>query len=137
MSDEKQILDFWENKHIYKTSGVLTEKSEEFYRDEFINNYAKWSQNVKELNVTIKEHLEFRGFPMKYWEEMKYDWFCQQVIDLIAEWIKVNQDIMPQDVLIITEKLIADYIAICINKYNEHAYTINALLDSVKTIVMK
>jgi len=134
--DDKKIVDFWDNKQYYKTPELLKEKAREFYTEEFINNYDKWSANVNELNNAIKSHLIHIQFPMQYWKEMKYDWFCESINKLIQEWITFNNDILLADIPIITEKLIADYIAICVDKYMENKYTINSLLDSIKTPVM-
>jgi len=134
--DEKKIVDFWDNKHYYKTPELLKEKAREYYTEEFINNYSKWSQNVIELNVAIRTHLQSKNFPMQHYDEMKYDWFCENINKLIQDWITSNNDIMIADVSIIMEKLIADYIAICLAKYTENAYTINTLLDSIKKAVI-
>lgn len=134
--DEGKIVDFWDNKHFYKTPELLKEKAREFYTEEFINNYAKWSANVTELNSLIRNHLDSKSFPMQYWEEMKYDWFCENINKLIQEWITVNDDIILADIPIITEKLIADYIAICLTKFTEQQYTIASLIESIKRVVV-
>ena len=136
MSDEKKIEDFWENKQYYKEPELLKEKAREFYTEEFINSYDKWSSNLKELNNAIRVHLESKNFPMKYWEEIKYDWFCKNVNNLIQEWITVNKDITLSDIPIITEKLIADYIAICLTKFNDNVYTLDSLTSSIKNAVI-
>jgi hypothetical protein len=133
--DEKNIVDFWDNKHYYKTPELLKEKAREYYTEEFVNGYSKWSDNVRELNVAIKTHLQSKQFPMQHFEEMPYDWFCKNINKLIEDWITANKDIQISDISIIMEKLIADYIAICLNKYKENAYTISTLLDSIKNVV--
>lgn len=136
MSASRDILDFWENKQYYKTPEVLKEKAREFYTEEFINNYSKWADNVKTLNETMEKYFIEKHFPMKHWEVMPYDWFCEKMNGLIAEWIDANSNIAVEDVPIILEKLIADYISVIITNYQKHAYSINTLLDSVKNIVM-
>lgn len=136
MSASRDILDFWENKQYYKTPEVLKEKAREFYTEEFINNYSKWADNVKTLNETMEKYFIEKHFPMKHWEVMPYDWFCEKMNGLIAEWIDANSNIAVEDVSIILEKLIADYISVIITNYQKHAYSINTLLDSVKNIVM-
>lgn len=130
--EEANIIDFWENKHYYKTPQLLKEKAREFYTEEFINNYSKWSQNVIGLNEAIRAHLQSKNFPMQHCDEMKYDWFCENMNRLIDEWITANGDILVADISIILEKLIADYIAICLSKYTENAHTISTLIDSIK-----
>lgn len=134
--DEKKIVDFWENKQYYNTPELLKEKAREFYTEEFINNYSKWSANLSELNDVIKIHLQSNQFPMHYWEEMSYDYFCENINKLINEWITVNNDILLADIPLITEKLISDYIAICLTKYDENLYTTKSLLDSIKNAVI-
>jgi len=133
---EGNIVDFWDNKHYYTTPELLKEKAREFYTEEFIDNYAKWAGNLAELNTDIKTHLESKNFPMAYWEEMKYDWFCENINQLIHEWITINSDIILADIPIITEKLIADYIAICLTKFAEQQYTIGALVESIKRAIV-
>lgn len=133
---EKNIVDFWDNKHFYTTPELLKEKAREYYTEEFINSYSKWSNNLIGLNSAIREHLQSKQFPMQHFEEMKYDWFCENINKQIADWITVNKDITIADLAIITEKLIADYIAICLTKYSENAYTISSLLDSIKNAVI-
>ena len=134
--DENKIVDFWENKDYYKETNVLLEKARIFYTDDFINNYEKWSANLKDLNNAIRVHLESKHFPMRFWSEMTYDWFCKNINKLIQEWITVNNDIVLQDIPIITEKMIADYIAICIKNAHDNEYTIASLVDSIKRTVV-
>lgn len=135
---EKNILDFWDNKELYKGKGVdiLKNKAREYYSEEFMNQYAKWSETVSTLNSTIKTHLESKQFPIKYWKEMSYDWFCSRINNLIEEWITTNNDIILADFPIIVEKLIADYISIIITEYSKNAYSLNTLLESVKKAVI-
>ena len=136
MSVEKEIVDFWDNKELYKSKGILKEKAREYYSEEFMNKYSKWSENLFELNKVIKAHLEGQNFPMQYWSEMSYDWFCSRINDLIEEWITVNNDILFADISLITEKLIGDFLSECIMKYKENAFKISALLESIKRVVM-
>lgn len=132
---EKNIVDFWDNKHLYTDANVLKAKAREFYTEEFINNYSKWSQNLNDLNDMVKNHMASKNFPMNFWSEMTYDWFCTNINDRIAEWITGNGDITIKDLDIIVEKLIADFIAVQLTEYNEKAYTINALMASIKKCV--
>lgn len=134
--DESGIKDFWENKNLYKKNGMLLERAKEFYSNEFINEYSKWKENLEGINQIIKDYLFQRNFPQRCWEDMKYDWFAKKVIDLIEEWIKVNEDITPNDIRIITEKLIQDYINIMLHNYMEHANSINGLMESIKKVVV-
>lgn len=136
MSASRDILDFWENKQYYKTPEVLKAKAREFYTEEFINNYSKWADNVKTLNETMEKYFMEKHFPMKHWEVMPYNWFCEKMNALVEEWISANSDILVEDVPIILEKLIADYISVIITNYQKHAYSINTLLDSIKNTVV-
>ena len=137
MSDEKQIIDFWENKHLYlDDTNLMKSKAREYYTEEFINDYSKWSKNVLELNTIISTHMEEKKFPMKFWKEMSFDWFCKTINNLIEEWIINNKDITLHDVNVIMEKLIADYISIQLTEYEQHANGINELMESIKRVVM-
>lgn len=138
MNDEKLIIDFWDNIELYKSNGIDTfkQKAREFYSEEFMNKYTKWSDNLSELNKTMIAHMTAGNFPMQFWEEMSYDWFCTKINALIEEWITVNKDITIADISIITQKLIADYIATRMSEFTKKAYTITSLLESIKKPIM-
>lgn len=135
---EKNIKDFWDNKEFYKEKGIdhFKAKAREYYSEEFMNKYSKWSDDLKELNIVIRTYLLKQNLSEQYIEAMTYDWFCTTINNHIEEWITVNKDITRNDITIITEKLIADYIAICLTKFSKNAFTISTLLDSIKKVVI-
>ena len=133
---DKSIKDFWQQKDNYNDINVLKQKMEEYYTDEFINNYDRWSSNLKELNDIIYTFLEKDNFPIKFIKKIKYDWFCKNIIENIKDWIDIHEDIYPEDINIITENMISDHVAICMEQYEKTYYTVPNLLDSIKKSII-
>lgn len=129
-----EILDFWSNKHNYKQE-ELSQKITEYYRADFIENYTKWKKNLDELNEDAIYQLQEVGMPQKFWTPLEYDQFCQDCIDLIHEWIKVNKDITRQDIKLIYQKLFTEFLGKHLKVWEDNMYTMDSLLQSVKKIV--
>lgn len=129
---DNTIKDFWQQKHNYNDINVLKQKMEEYYTDEFINNYNKWYKNLSDLNNTVYEFFDKDDFPQQHIKEIKYDWFCKNIINSIKEWIDVHGNIFPEDIFIITENIISDHVALCIHDYQKRYYTLPNLLQSIK-----
>lgn len=134
--EQDEILNFWENLHLYTSTEMIKEKALKYYTDDFINNYSKWTENVAYINNEIKSHLESLNFPIKYWEPITYDGFCKHINDLMQEWITANNGIIPEDILIIQEKMLTDNIAKAITNFQSQAYSINNVLDSIKIAII-
>lgn len=128
----KEIDNFWHLDHSIMTKEQLMETAREYYKEDFINNYSKWSNNLKLFNKLIYDHIVQHGFRSDLYEEMSYDWFCKNIIDMICEWIDVNGGIKSPDINIITERLASDYSAIQLKKHNDALFTIESIMASIK-----
>lgn len=130
-----EILNFWENKYNYTTPEQLIEKITEYYRADFIENYSKWKKNVDDFNADGLHQMLEVGMPEKLWQPMLYDEFCQGIIDIITEWIKVNKDIKREDIKVMIEKLFTEFLGKHLKIWQDNMYTMDSLLQSVQKVV--
>lgn len=132
-----EILDFWSNK-MYYSEEELIPKMTEYYRADFIENYAKWKKHLDDLNEDAIFQLKEVGMPEKFWEPLQYDNFCQNFIDLMEEWIKVNKDITRHNIKVIYQKLFTEFLGKHLKLWEENMYTMDSLMDSIKkTVIIK
>lgn len=135
--DEYSISDFWNYKSNFENNiDDLKKYAREYYTSDFIVNFTKWKKNLAELNDMLLKHIKEINFPIHYWQEMSFDYFCENINLLIEKHIEKHKNIQPIDITDITKILVNNYIKeqndIAIEKY----YTVSSLLESIKKIVI-
>lgn len=129
-----EIIDFWKNKSFFLNKEALIVGAREHYTEDFIANFAKWKNNLNELNRTMKEYLISVDFKIEYWYDLKYDDFCKKINNNIEQWIKSNNDIESKDMEIILQYIIDDHIDNILKHMNDKKYSLASLMQSIKIV---
>jgi hypothetical protein len=132
---ENNISDFWQIDQSKLNTKQILKYAREYYTDGFINNYPYWLDHVEELNKAIKGYMTVNmNMTEDSYEDMSFDWFCKTVIDMITEWITENGKITRADINVVTEQLVAEYVAKMMEILKSKIFTIPSILDSIRKL---
>lgn len=128
----KEIKEFWEIDQSMLTKDTIQMHIKEYFKDEFVNNYTMWKENINILDEAILVDLSALNINNDVYESMSFDFFCKGVIDSLCEVVEMHGKIVTNDIAIAIHKVGLDYMNIIINKYNKSTNTVSKLLESIK-----
>ena len=70
------------------------------------------------------------------WENMSFDYFCENINLLIEKWIDEHDEFNPKDMINITEQLMNQYSLIQYNINIKQRNSLSSIINSIKKIVI-
>jgi hypothetical protein len=130
----KEIQEFWSIDQSMLSKDKIKEKIQEYYGDDFINNYTKWKNNIKEIDTYIIQYLRQNNYDITTYKLMEFDYFCKKTINYMCQSVDINNILVPTDVLVILEKIGVEFLNEYLETYDIKKYTISNLLKSIQKI---
>ena len=125
--------DFWELDQSIMTKENIASKAQEHFSEDFIENYPTWQQNIRKMNVAIKEAMK-TILPEEEYKEMKFDEFCQKILDGINNIIMKNGRYYTTDIPFITLGVREDFARKLLMEYHNKIYSSDGILNSIKKV---
>lgn len=130
------IEDFWKLEQSNYNKEQLKNLIKEHYGEDFIDDYTKWKTNLDALNNDAKIKIS-HIVPESDFTEMKYDEFCNKIIEELEYVVDKKSTIKANDIIIISENVLNYIISDNINSYNIKYTSLEGIIDSVKKVVIK
>lgn len=132
---------FWSLDQSKYNANKLAEIFEEAYANDFVDNYDFWKKQITELNNDIYNTLILNHqYDSKRWQEITFDWFCQQIINTFKDSIIKNGQITRIDAVELTLQVCKKWGQLMLDKAEEDMQKeslVSLLVDGVKTFVAK
>jgi hypothetical protein len=134
------ILEFWQLDQKKYTKENIKEMFQETYENEFIDNYEKWSNIIKESNDFVNYFIVGNineNFNKKNQFIIEYDFFIHELFNKSFKCIDQNNEITAVDITTIINDIMLDAAEKSNEMYKKNTYNISSLLESIKTFNVK
>jgi hypothetical protein len=134
------ILEFWQLDQKKYTKENIKEMFQETYENEFIDNYEKWSNIIKESNDFVNDFIVGNineNFNKKNQFIIEYDFFIHELFNKSFKCIDQNNEITAVDITTIINDIMLDAAEKSNEMYKKNTYNISSLLQSIKTFNVK
>lgn len=128
------VEDFWQLDQSLMTKENLIKTAKEYYSEDFIEDYDKWKENLKQVNEGAYDAIK-HIVPKDKYIELTFDDLCSNILKKIEDNIIKFGVLSYTDIISITDSIYYDAMEKSVNEWENNKNSLNNLMDSIKKVV--